>query len=78
MVLVGTGECFEVQVVQKAQWPIWESIGPIILGSTSIKVLVSANLINLSSRNLGKTHICSYLLPQTSAPLVPSAWRHWI
>ena len=48
-------------MVQKSQWPVWETIRLIILGNglnshqsfgQCLKVL--ANLINLFSRNLGK------------------------
>ena len=58
----GTGRLFEAQVVQKAQWPIWQSIRLINLGSGFYShhsfdqwsnFLV--NLLNLLSRNLGKT-----------------------
>ena len=56
---------FEAQVIQKTQWPIWESIRLIILGpgfnshqsfGQWLKVLANlANLANLFTRNLGKT-----------------------
>ena len=56
---------FEKQVVQKAQWPIWESIRLIILGPRFnshqsfgqwLKILANLpNLANLVSCYLGKT-----------------------
>ena len=56
---------FEAQVIQKTQWPIWESIRLIILGpgfnshpsfGQWLKVLANlANLANLFTRYLGKT-----------------------
>ena len=58
---------FEAQGAQKAQWPIWESIGLITLGpglnshqsfGQWLKFLTNlTNLTNLLSRNLGKTQM---------------------
>ena len=58
---------FEAQVVQKAEWPTWESIRLIILGSRFnshqsfgqwLKCLDNlSNLTNLLGHNLGKTQL---------------------
>ena len=68
MAVHGTDDCLsEAQVIQKAQWPIWESIRLIILGpgfnfGQWLKVLANlTNLANLFSRNLGKTPMSGHL-----------------
>ena len=65
MAVHGTCDCFKAQVVQKAQWPIWEIIKHITLGpgfnshqrfGQWLKVLTYLpNLANLFTLNLGKT-----------------------
>ena len=63
-------------MVQKAQWPIWESIRLIIVGpgfnshqsfGQCLNFLANlTNLTNLSSRNLGKTQLTFLFLQKTS------------